>query len=146
MSPARPAAVAMAVTVSGQVTLPAGFKVRTSDNVGGDVQEYTLVADVTLPVAGTYCAAADANKVSTALGIDSVTAEENLIFTAGRSVTETLGVSDGTPNQVYQLSNFPVCIGPNDDLTINVGGTPYTSKTRFVGESATAEVLSLIHI
>ena len=140
MSPASPASVAMAVTVSGAVTLPAGFKVRTSDNVGGDVQEYTLGADVTLAGAGTYCAAADQTKVNTALGINSAIANENLIFTAGRQVTETLGVSDGTPNQVYQLSNFPVCIGPNDDLTINVGGTAYTSKTRFVGESATAEV------
>lgn len=137
MAPASPATVNMVVQVDGQVTLPAGFKVSTLGTDGVEALEYELTVDVLLPSAGFYRVSTEASKftrVFQQVGVD----EDRLVFVAGESITEGIGASDGTADQLFPLTRSPICLSSNGYATISitVDGEIYTSRTTFLGAGA----------
>jgi len=135
LAPATPATVGMVVRTNlDNVTLPTGFKVRTSE--GGDVDplEYELTEDVQLGPAGLYCLSYEQSKV-TRIFAEPSAVDDRLIFVAGRSVTEGIGVSNGNPDQVFLLPSSPVCLGVNgaESIKVIINGDIYEARTSFLG-------------
>jgi hypothetical protein len=142
LAPASPATVSMVIQVDRAVTLPVGFTVRTTQDVGAVTQEYQLTQAVTLPQAGYYCVQEDLTRAQSYFAGASITTENNLVFTAGEEITEVLGVSDGSADQRYIASSSPVCLSTdvNSSISIDVGGVVFTPKTSFAGTTSTDNV------
>lgn len=135
LSPASPATVAMVIrTNEDDVTLPAGFTVRTQANAQTSALQYQLKEAVTLPLAGLYCVSYEQSKVTRIFNENSAT-NDGLIFVAGRQVLEGVGVSDGTQNQTFLLGDSPVCLSADGaaSISITVNGDLYESRTSFIG-------------
>ena len=134
MAPASPATVSMVVQVDRAVTLPVGFTVRTASGGGEESLEYQITEEVNLPQAGFYCVNSDTDKFNRAFeGVSA--SDDRLIFVAGTLVTEGLGTSDGTADQLFSLSQYPICLSSNglSNININVGPEVYQARTTFLG-------------
>ena len=142
LAPASPATVSMVIQVDRQVTLPAGFTVRTTQDVGAVTQEYQLNQAVTLPQAGYYCVQEDLTRAQRYFAGASIATDNNLVFTAGEEITEVLSTSDGSADQRYIASSSPVCLSTdvNSSISIDVGGVSFTPKTSFAGTTSTDNV------
>lgn len=142
LAPATPATVAMVVRTNiDGVTLPEGFTVKTEATNQLDALEYQLNEDVQLDVAGLYCVAYEQSKVARVFGEPSAI-DDRLIFTAGKQVTDGVGVSNGNPDQVFLLPSSPVClgIGGSESIKVSVNGDIYEARTSFVGTEPTDAV------
>ena len=140
LKPATPATVNMViVTNQNNVTLPATFRVFTDSTEQVASLEYRLSQPVTLATAGIHCVSSDSTAVQRLEGIPPTSTNPNLVFTAGQRVTDNQ-FSDGTANQVFLLSQSPVCVDA-EGITILVGGnTTYEGRTSFLGTDPNDEV------
>ena len=134
MAPASPANVSMVVQVDRPVTLPIGFTVSTSSDGGDEALEYQLLEAIDLPLAGFYCVGSDSAKFTRVFGEVSAS-DDRLIFVAGSAVTEGIGTSDGTADQLFSLSQYPICLSSNGlaNISITVGAESYQARTTFLG-------------
>jgi len=144
LAPATPATVAMVVrTNQDNVVLPEGFTVRTEGTNQLDALEYQLEEDVQLGLAGLYCVSYERNKVTRIFGEPTAT-DDRLVFTAGQRVQEGIGISDGTPDQIFLLPSSPVCLGVEGGASIQVtiNGDLYEARTSFIGTEPTDNVFT----
>lgn len=138
LKPASPATVNMVIeTNQPNVTLPQGFTVYTDSTDQLDSLEYRLDQSVTLANAGIHCVPSEATRVQR---IEGTVPNENadLIFTAGERVTDLFN-SNGTADQVYLLTQSPVCID-SLGIEVDVGGVTYGGRTSFLGTDPTDNV------
>ena len=137
MAPASPATVSMVIQVDRAVTLPVGFTVSTSSDGGDEALDYQLLEAVALPQAGFYCVGSDSAKFTRVFQEVSAS-DDRLVFVAGSAVTEGLGTSDGTADQLFSLSQYPICLSSNglSNISINIAGEVYQPRTTFLGASS----------
>lgn len=141
MAPASPATVNMVVQVDRAVTLPVGFTVSTLGTDGAESLEYELTEQVDLPNAGFYYVGLEESKFTRVF--QQVGArEDGLVFVAGEAITEGVGTSDGTADQLFSLERSPICLnsGGNATISIDVNGEVYSPRTTFLGAGATDAV------
>jgi hypothetical protein len=138
LKPASPATVNMVIeTNQPNVTLPQGFTVYTDSTDQLDSLEYRLDQSVTLANPGIHCVPSEATKVQRIEGVVP-NGNADLIFTAGERVTDIF-TSNGTADQVYLLTQSPVCID-SLGIEVDVGGVTYEGKTSFLGADPTDNV------
>lgn len=138
LKPASPATVNMVIeTNQPEVTLPQGFTVYTDSTDQLDSLEYRLDQEVTLVNAGIHCVPSEATKVQRIEGVVPIQ-NADLIFTAGERVTDFF-TSNGTADQVYLLTQSPVCID-SLGIEVDVGGVTYEGRTSFLGTDPTDNV------
>ena len=118
------------ITDQDAVTIPALTRVTTS---GSDaVFEFTEA--VFLPTAGIYAPSSVQAIVRESLGLP-VNINEQLVASFGSTVTESVGVSDGTSYQVFDLTRAPVSVSSDASSSISVqpsDGTVYSPASNFL--------------
>jgi len=108
LQPPSPATVTMMVRTNiDNVTLPAGFTVRTEETPFVPSLSYELLNDVQLGLAGLYSTSVDQLKVFRTFG-EQATINNNLVFVAGDTVLENMGDSDGSADQIFILRQAPL--------------------------------------
>lgn len=134
MAPSSPSTVSMVVQVDRAVTLPVGFTVSTLGTDGVEALEYELTESVALPSAGFYHVNSDQTRFTRTFQQPSVV-DDRLIFVAGEAVSEGVGSSNGTADQLFSLSRSPICLSSNGYATISirVGNEVYEPRTSFLG-------------
>jgi len=116
-TPSSAATVSLSIknnNTSGTLTIPAGTQVASTTNVNGQSTQVVFELD---------------SDVSVAFG-----ATVNTTATQGITTTdESLGTSNGTPSQVFKISQAGVVINSTgSNITVKVGGVPYTYSSALV--------------
>jgi len=140
LQPPSPATVTMMVRTNiDNVTLPAGFTVRTEETPFVPSLSYELLNDVQLGLAGLYSTSVDQLKVFRTFGEQS-TINNNLVFVAGDTVLENMGDSDGSADQIFILRQAPICLNSDgtSSIIITVNGDVWEGKTSFIGSEPTS--------
>lgn len=139
LQPPSPATVSMVIrTNEDNVTLPSGFTVRTQEtNLVPSIQ-YELLLPVVLPTSGLHCVQVDRAKVIRTFQ-EQPLINNDLIFVAGTTVIETIGISDGTVDQKYLLSDSPITLNADgtSSIQIDIDGDIWTGATSFLGADPT---------
>lgn len=118
------------ITDQDQVTIPALTRISTSDNDAS----FEFTQAVFLPIRGIYAPSSVKAIVEESLQLP-VIVEDNLIASFGTTLTETIGTSDGTAFQEFQLSRGPVSLSSDASSSLNVqtsDGTVYSPATSFL--------------
>jgi hypothetical protein len=142
LQPPSPASVSMVVrTNEDNVVLPVGFTVRTEQTDLTPSLEYELLNSVILPTEGLYCVEVDRSKVIRVFQ-EQPQINDDLIFVAGETVVEAVGISDGTVDQTYILNQSPICLNADgtSSIQVTVDGDVWEGKTSFLGADPTGLV------
>ena len=142
LSPASPATVNMVIRTSvNNVTLPAGFKVRTGSTTLVSALEYELTQAVTLPTAGLYCVSSEANQC-TRVFAQNPEINDNLVFVAGEARLDVLGASNGKEDQRFILPNSPVCLNADgtSSIVVYIDNVAWEGRTTFLGADPDSQV------
>ena len=142
LAPATPATVGMVIrTTEDNVTLPAGFTVRTGESNQLDSLQYQLEESVQLGLAGLYCVSYEQTLVTRTFN-EASSIDDRLLFVAGTRVEEGVGVSDGSADQIFLLPRSPVClgIGGAESIKVTISGDIYSSRESFMGTEPTDSV------
>jgi hypothetical protein len=118
-TPSSAAAVGLSISnASGStVVVPAGTQFASTTNVNGQSTQVIFETDSDLSVAASSSA--------------SVTATQGVTTT-----DESLGTSNGTPSQVFKISQANVVINSSgSNITVKVGGLQYTYSSSLVDNS-----------
>ena len=139
LSPGTGASVPFCViTDQDNVTIPALTKITTSaSDVGFEITEAIL-----LPTAGIYCPSSVRTVVEDGLQLPA-TPKDTLVGSYGLTVTEVVGISDGTSFQTFDLSQSPVSLSSNTSSSLSVitsDGTVFTSAVNFLDAESDSTV------
>jgi hypothetical protein len=118
------------ITDRDAVTIPALTRVSTSDNASS----FEFTEAIFLPTAGIYAPSSVKAVVEESLGIN-VNIKDTLVAVYGTTVTETVGTSDGSAFQTFDLSRGPVSLSPDSSSSLTLqtsDGTLYSPAASFL--------------